>query len=171
MADDIKITYRMTPQEVVGAVRARSLHSMGFRLLGALFIVVVLLFILQAVISGISLLDLVAELVPMVIVIILFGLITYANPLLAWRIRRDPKILSEQTWEFSDAGVRLRSEHGDATNAWSAFPRVGEDRQFFYLYPSASQNMFHPIPKRALFTVADESRLRDLLKQKIAKWV
>jgi hypothetical protein len=171
MADEIKITYRMTPQEITNAARARTLHSLSLRLIAGFFIALLLLFILEAAIFGASPAELLPALWPTVIVIVLFGFLALANPFLAWRVRRDSKSLSEQTWEFSDARVHVKSEHGEASNEWSAYPRAGEDKRFFYLYISQSQNLFYPIPKRALPSLAEESNLRDLLKRKIAKWV
>ncbi|MGE5263691.1 MAG: YcxB family protein [Acidobacteriota bacterium] len=171
MADEIKITYRMTPQEITNAVRARSLNSSSLRWVVAFFIAILLIFILQAMVSGTSPVTLVTALWPLAIPIALFGFLIFASPFLAWRLRRDSKMLTELSWEFSDAHVHSKSEHGEALNAWSAYPRAGEDKRFFYLYASASQNMFYPIPKRALASPAEESKLRDLFKRKIAKWV
>lgn len=181
MADEIKITYRMTPQEITKGVRADSLPSLNLRLEVVLFIAYLLLFSLliallliliqRAAVSGRSPVELFTELWPFVIPISLSGFLVFANPLLAWRVRRDPKIPSEQFWEFSDAHVHLKSEHGEALKAWSAFPRAGEDNRFFYLYVSASQDICYLIPKQALASPAEESKLRDLFKRKIAKWV
>lgn len=92
-----------------------------------------------------------------------------ANPLLAWQVGRDPTHYVEQTWQFSDEGVHFKSEHADSQNTWGTFVKAREDEKFYFLF--LNKQIYNVIPKRAVASAADETRLRDLLRRKIAKWI
>ena len=168
MTNEINLTYTPTEKELLAAIRTRSTNAWSFRILVLFLFSILILAGVQAVLYA-STLDLVCfSLLPAAIVVGILGLFTYANPLLKKRIRQDPKYLAEQDWQLSEDEVHWKTQFSETKNQWTSYVKAGEQKDFFLLYPQS--NLFTPIPKRAFANLDEQTRFRNLLKRKIAKW-
>jgi len=168
MTDSIHLQFSPTEQELLAAVRTRSMRAWSFRGL-VLFLMGMFVYAgIQAIVYN-SAVDLICfSLAPALVVAAILGVFTYANPLLKKRIRQDQKYTAEQTWEFSEENVVWKTEFSETQNNWQSYKQAAEYKNFFLLYVQG--NRFAPIPKRAFANADALARFRDLLKRKIAKW-
>jgi len=165
MADEIDLRYKLSEDELLGAIRAQSMRSWSFRFL-VVFIFIMLVYVGVQQIMYDATLDLfIFSLAPIILVALILAVFTYYNPIVRSRIRKQPKYIAEQTWKFSEENVHWKMESSESTSEWKTYSKVVEDQQFFVLF--LQSNHFTPIPKRA-FARADElSRFRELLNRKI----
>jgi hypothetical protein len=80
------------------------------------------------------------------------------------QFRRMPSAHSPVTLAVSDAGLHVRSLHGDSHVAWSAYTGWAEETSVFVLFPQP--RIYLPIPKRA-FTEQQQVEFRETLRRNI----
>ena len=103
--------------------------------------------------------------------LIFFGIILFAlntaiyfnNP--RAHFRKHPFIRQRYEVEFSDDGIKFRTEETESKYKWGFYRRVIETSKHYYLLYEG--NWFSLIPKRAFQTLAEEQKFRSLLKQHV----
>lgn len=165
MTDEIDLRYRLSEDELLGALRAQSMRSWSFRFL-MVFIFILLVYVgVQQIAYAAAFEVFIFSLAPIILVALILGVFTYYNPIVRYRIRKQPKYLAEQTWEFFEDKVHWKTEYSESTGEWKNYARFVEDKQFFLLF--LQSNLFTPIPKRVFASVDEQTRFRELLKRKI----
>jgi hypothetical protein len=165
MADEINLRYKLSEDELLGAIRAQSMRSWSFRFLVVLILIMLVYVGVQQIMYGATLDLFIFSLAPIVIVALILVVFTYYNPIVRYRIRKQPKYIAEQTWKFSEDNVHWKTEYSESTSEWKTYSKIVEDKQFFWLF--LQSNLFTPIPKRAFSSPNELSRFRELLKRKI----
>ncbi len=168
MDNEINLRYKLSENELLTAMRAQAMRTWSFRIL-IMFIAIMLVYVGIQLLTLNSSLDVaLISLAPIVIVIVILAVFTYFNPIVRYRIRKEPKYIAEQTWRFSEDSVHWKTEYSESTSGWKSYARVVESKNFFSLF--LQSNLFTPIPKRAFANADEESRFRELLKRKIPTW-
>ena len=168
MDNEINLRYQLTESELLSALRAQSMRGWSFKFL-VVFIAIMLIYAgVQLVAFNSSMDGMLILLTPIVIVILILALFTYLNPIVRYRIRKEPKYIAEQVWRFSEDNVNWKTEYSESNSGWKNYARVVESKDFFNLF--LQSNLFTPIPKRAFANIDEETRFRELLKRKIPTW-
>lgn len=165
MVDEINLRYQLSEDELLGAIRAQSMRTWSFRFL-VVFIFIMLVYVgVQQIMYGAPFDLFIFSLAPIILVVLILAVFTYYNPIVRYRIRKQPKYLAEQTWEFSEDNVYWKTEYSESTSEWETYSKIVEDKQFFLLF--LQSNRFTPIPKRLFASVDETTRFRELLNRKI----
>jgi hypothetical protein len=161
--NEIVLRYTLTEDEVVNASRSRVFRAWHMQLFAIAVVVVAIVNLLITINSG-DLESILFAVVPPILLGSVFVLLYY-GPLTRMRIRNESRYFVEQTWRFGETGTKHQSEHSDSQNAWSAYEKATENKEFFFLF--FSKNMIAPIPKRAFANTGELDRFRELLKTKV----
>ena len=109
-----------------------------------------------------------ADLLPMFIVVAVWGIVLWGGPRLSARsqYRKQPAAQGARTLRTDAAGVHWRWSGGASDVEWKTYMRYVESKRQFLLYLSPA--MFNMVPKRAL-TPEQISEFRMLLAQNISR--
>ena len=97
---------------------------------------------------------------------ILLALVAYAIFLLPKMIyNSQPKLKNEYRLSFSDDGIGFKTDGIDSTLQWSLYQSWLSDNDFYVMYHGKRD--LSVIPRRALVSDDDDSRLREMLENNI----
>ena len=161
--NEIIVRYALTEDEVVNASRSRAFRAWHMQLFALAIVAVAVVNLFMTLPSG-DLESILFAVMPPILLGSVFVLLYY-GPLTRMRIRNEARYFVEQTWRFGETGTKHHSENSDSQNAWSAYEKAIENKEFFFLF--FSKNMIAPIPKRAFASVEEQDRFRELLKTKV----
>lgn len=168
MDNEINLRYQLSENELLSAMRAQSMRTWSFRFLIVFIVVMLVLAGVQVMLMNSPLDETMVLLAPIALVLVVLAAFTYFNPIMRYRIRKEPKYITEQIWRFSEDSVHWKTAYSESTSGWKSYARVVESKNFYSLF--LQSNMFTPIPKRAFANAEEESRFRELLKRKISTW-
>ncbi len=162
----LRFAFRPTPEHA----RASTIvlrRKWGFWIFIAVLLLVVAAPVLLAALKGYPATQIIASLVPYLLI---FGVLLLGMPLWQrWALRRvyrtTPSLQQEQRHEFSEEGFRLSNPLSNTLIRWDALVDAIETREFFLLYISPSIAYF--LPKRAVATQTELRELRVLLRAQL----
>lgn len=160
----IEFTFSYTEEEYVSAARAflwRRRDPKFERTLMAVFgAVLVLIFVLAGdpYLGGFMLTFMLA--------VLAVGYFAYRlQPRMA--LRREPKSRGPFRVRFAEEGIRIDSKEFDTKYNWGYFPKLLETAEFFFF--AYTDELYFPVPKRALRDRGEEAALRELLRRKFGE--
>ncbi len=170
MTDEITLNYQLTPKEMISVMRSYKRRELPLPLAiglisAGLAYIIYLIWDLNTNIN--------AKLAQLAILtltlVVMVAVIFIGDPFFVWQVHRHRERIAEVTLGFSDEGIRSKSLDVESQFPWRVVTKASEDKQFFYLFLNEGSSI--PIPKRVIASPSDETRLRELLRSKIAKWI
>ncbi|HEX8774760.1 MAG TPA: YcxB family protein [Pyrinomonadaceae bacterium] len=161
MSEIVQLRFRYTEEEWAAASRLYIIRQRELLLrFVAMFILIALAFGFFAAINEVvmSLFLLSVGLVLSTFVLALF----FVFP--RQRFRSDPRHRDEFFLEFTEEGIRFRTEQIDSRLNWSLYSRVIENDRFYVLV--YGKGMMSVIPKRAFTAYDQEMVFRNMLRRK-----
>jgi YcxB-like protein len=162
----VQLNFQLTEKEYIAAIRLYALHSTE------ILVRLVIMWILAS--AGLFLLTIILDFaLPIWALVALLGLVgvSLTQGYLFDRPRRyfrsDPKFRDEYNLTFSDSGIEFRTEHVNASIAWSMFTRVIENDKFYLTVYGRDLHAVSVIPKRAFVSSQQEAAFREMLRRHI----
>jgi hypothetical protein len=79
------------------------------------------------------------------------------------------QLISQTTWEVSDAGVQISSRFGSTHFDWEALNKLVTTREYYLLLIKAEKNAFRFLPRRAFTSPQEQDQFRELMANHLPK--
>lgn len=150
----IQFSFKPTPDDWSGVIRAVYLRQRSFWFALSLFAVVFVMGLWMALDGGMGGLFM----LPLPLVAVYYLL--FVPLTLRQQARGNPRMLAETTWNASEDHVVVRNAFQESQLDWGTFSRWAETDRYILLFLSTNKRMCQFIPRRAF---ADDAQRADFL--------
>jgi hypothetical protein len=88
--------------------------------------------------------------------------------ILRWQFSKRPDRNSEIEWRISNAGIRSKTNNGNADQSWAAFTKVVQTKGGFLFYPTSQ--IFHWLPRCGFASDSDFDRVAQLALENASQY-
>jgi hypothetical protein len=168
MSQTLTLHYTPNQQDYASVVRYFNLQRTGTKislvLLGLAFIIAI--FVVASKGPSVTIFELIWLFLPPVFVIYAY----FIQPTsLAKKAAQNEKLVTEATWEVSDAGVQITSKYNSTLLEWENINKLVTTKDYYLLLSKTNKNAFRFIPRRAFISVEEEEQFRELVERNIAR--
>ena len=100
---------------------------------------------------------------PLYVIFVFF----YQPSRLANQAARNERLVTDATWEVSDAGVQISSRYGSTHLEWESLKSMVTTRDYYLLLSRTNKNAFRFLPRRAFTSTQEEELFLGLLKKNL----
>ena len=168
MSQTLTLRYTPNQQDYAFVVRYFNLQRKGTKislvLLGLIFILALFVVISRG--SSVTVLELIWLFLPPLFIIYAY----YIQPMsLAKKAAQNEKLVTEATWEVSDAGVKITSKFNSTLLEWQNINKLLTAKDYYLLLSKTNKNAFRFIPRRAFNSTQEEEQFLELVQRNIVK--
>jgi len=162
------LRYTPTQQDYAYVVRYFNLQRTGTKisliLLGLAFLLAI--FVVASKGSSVTVYELIWLFLPPLFVIYAY-IIQPAS--LAKKAAQNEKLVTEATWELSDAGVQITSRFNSTLLEWGNLNKLVTSKDYYLLLSKTNKNAFRFLPRRAFNSPQEEEQFLELVEHNISK--
>ena len=165
----LAFSFRPTPAEHARVSMLMLRRKRWYRIFVAIIVLVVVALVILQALLGVSAAEIAATVLPYALIL---GLVVAGLPYIQqWQLcgvyRHTRTLQQEHTHEFSPEGFRTQNPLANTLVRWDAFVEVLETKEFMLLY--ISRSMAYYLPKRAIGTAEELTRLRSFLRTNLGQ--
>lgn len=164
MSQSITLRYTPNRQDYAAVLRIFFWQRTGTKVSLVLLAVAfgLVLFMIASKGSSLTIFELVWLLLPPLFVIFVF----FIQPSrLASQAAQKEQLVTEATWEVSDAGVQISSRFGSTHLDWDSLKKVVTTRDYYLLLSKTNKNAFRFLPRRAFTSPQEQELFLKLVKK------
>jgi len=162
------LRYTPTQQDYAYVVRYFNLQRTGTKisliLLGLAFLLAI--FVVASKGSSVTVYELIWLFLPPLFVI--YACIIQPASL-AKKAAQNEKLVTEATWELSDAGVQITSRFNSTLLEWGNLNKLVTSKDYYLLLSKTNKNAFRFLPRRAFNSPQEEEQFLELVEHNISK--
>lgn len=115
--------------------------------------------------SPLTVFELIWLLLPFLFVVFVFF---FQPSRLASQAVQNEQLVTEATWEVSDAGVRISSRFGSTLLEWESLSKLLTTRDYYLLLSKANKDAFRFLPRRAFTSSQEQSLFLELVGKNLS---
>jgi len=168
MSQSLTMRYTPNQQDYAYVVRYFNLQRRGTKISLVLLALAfgLVLFVVASKGSSVTVFELIWLFLPPVFVIYAY----FIQPAsLAKKAAQNEKLVTEATWEVSDAGVQITSRFNSTLLEWGNINKLVTSKDYYLLLSKTNKNAFRFLPRRAFNSPQEEELFLDVVERNISR--